>query len=134
MPTWSGLWNRQYGENYSPLAGGNTQDYNNTIRDDMSRVFKSPAGRRLGALVRALTGAAVGATATSIVRQIPASPDPSASFSGGGKITAVPVTEINRATTSADEAYIDGATQLATAPTYPVDKSGNGGAKSPGVF
>lgn len=135
MPTWSGLWNRQYNEPYAPLSGGNTTDYNNTIRNELAKDFRGPAGRKLGAIVRALTGAAVGAgTALSQVRQIPASPDVTASFSGGGKVTAVTVTEINRLTVAADETYVDGTTQRSTAPTYPVDKAGNGGYKGPGIF
>lgn len=134
MPTWSGLWNGFYNIPYAPLPGGNTTDYNNTKRHQLAKWARGVEGRKLGAILRAITGAPVGATALSQTPVIPGNPFPGAAYSGGGKINAVLRTDINRATVTADETWFDTATLLLTKPTYPVDKAGVGGAKGPGFF
>lgn len=134
MPTWSGLWNGQFGQAYSALPNGNTTDYNNRQRDKLAALFKGEQGRRLGAIIRALTGSAVGQLAQSSVTKVPAISQPGQAYSGGGYIRAVVDYDINRNTVAADETYVDGITLMKNYPTYPVDKSGNGGPKSPGVF
>ena len=135
MATWSGLWNGQFNQTYSPITGNNTVDYNSTKQHRLAQIFKGTNGRKIGAILRAITGAPVGATATSTTPRVAASPAPGQAYSGGGKVTITQVTDLNRATNAADEAWFDESTLISSAPpVYPKDKSGAGGAKTPGFF
>lgn len=135
MTMWSGLWNGFYNIPYSALGNnGNTADYNKTKWTQLAKLTRGPAGRRMGTLIRTLTGQAPGALAQSFVYQVPSRPDPTAAYTGGGYVRAVQKFDINRNTTPADEAWIDAATLLKSSPpVYPVDKGG-GGARTPGIF
>lgn len=129
MANWSGLWDRQYGTPYSQL-GGNTKEFNSTEKAEVARLFRGRGSRIMGAVLRALTGAAVGGTATQTYRQVASEGDINAGLSNGGKRTVNTVTDINRVTTSADETLIDEMTTRLNAPTsYPTDKGGGGGGK-----
>lgn len=134
MATWSGMWNGMYNRTYAPLAGGNTVDYNKTKWVQLAKLTRGPAGRKMGIIIRTLTGQAPGAAMSMGITRVPASPAPGAAYSGGGKITATVKTEINRNTNAADETWIDSATTLKSWVAYPKDKSGAGGAKPPGFF
>lgn len=133
MANWSGLFNGQYGQNYSGL-GVNTSEISNNEKMRLARGFRGRAGRQLGAIIKALTGAAPGASATDTYNQIPANSSLGNPYPNGGYIAAVAVQDVNRVTTSADEATIDALTTLGTGPTYPVDKAGNGGGSKVGSF
>lgn len=132
---YSGLWNREYGENYSPLGTNNTAEWNNTTRKRLSKLLKGRGDRILATLLKSLNGTAAGATASATYEQIAADPSLSSAYSGGGKRTINTKTDINRATTAADETMIDGIIDESFHPvSYPVDKSGAGGGGKLGRF
>jgi hypothetical protein len=134
MPSWSGLWNREYNENYSGLGGNNTAELSNNEKMQLARGFRGRQGRVVGAIIKALTGNTVGQTAASSVKRIAADPHLSEPYAGGGVRTISSVDEINRVTVAADATTIDALVDLKTAPTYPVDKSGNGGGGKLGTL
>lgn len=134
MAQWSGLWDGFFKQPYAPISNGgqgNTTDYNRRTWSELARLTRGANGRKLGAILRAISP--VGGQALSSTYQIPASPAPGQSYSGGGYIRAVQKYDINRATTATDEAWVDTATLEKRYPTYPKDK-GAGGAKAPGFF
>lgn len=92
--------------------------------------------RAVRAAMKALTGAAAGGTATDTFSQISELQQGPTNIGPGGARTVSTVTTINRATTAADETFIEAriVDQLFTAaPTsYAVDASGNGGGGKAG--
>lgn len=136
MPSYSGLWNGEYGENYSALGSNNTAEQNNTLRTHLTKLVSRGRGnRKLMALMRALNGTAAGGTATVSHVQRTATPDLGAAYSGGGAVAIASVSDVNRVTTAADEALIDAVYDKVFHPTsYPVDASGNGGGSKVGKF
>lgn len=125
MPSFSGLWNNEYGQNYAQLS--NTESVGNAHLA-LSRAF---ARRLYGrASVRALLvsfiDGAVGDNASATHRRVKAERDLAANVLGG-KRTIETHTSINRVTTAADKAKLLNTLQLTSAPTYPVDKAGVGG-------
>lgn len=139
--SYSGLYDRWYGQPYSPL-GTNTNEVNATERLAVARVLRSKGGRAFARLMYALTGAGAGATATEAAASLAASAgiaggvnDP---LSQGGKRTVAATNLVNRVTTAADIALVQDTLTKAFGPTvnsgYPVDKSGNGGGGKVGGF
>jgi hypothetical protein len=129
MTSWSGLWNRHYGEAYSALGSNNTEEANGTQKRKLARMFRARGNRPLAKLIEALTGAAVGGSASATYTQIPAHTTIGVAVSGGGLITPAAVTDLDRVTVTADATLVDGILEEKTYPaTYPVDLSGNGGA------
>lgn len=131
LPTVTG-WSPLYGNTpnaYQPLFGRSSNDY-------IAAQALGRAGMRgVRRIARVLNGAAPGSTATETVARI-APATPFNTLSGGGVRTVDTVTEVNRATTSADVTYINANIldrvynmQPAIA-SYPPDLSGNGGATS----
>jgi hypothetical protein len=113
MASWSGLYDGFFKQPYAPLAAGNTTDYNKTKWNELARLTRrGPAGRKLGAIIRTLTGQAPGSPMSVGTTRVPASPAPGQSYSGGGYIYRTTQTELARNTNSTDEVWVDTATQL----------------------
>lgn len=132
MPSFSGLYNNEFGQNYALLtrsqALGNSRD--NIGRPFSKRVYSRMADREV---LIALIGAAAGAaTATSTHKRVSGQRNLSANILG----SVVPIetfTGINRVTTAADITDWEGALAITSQPTYPIDRSGNGGGGKRGV-
>lgn len=134
MANWSGLWDRQYGTPYA-MIGGNTPEYNNTLKQEVANLSRGRGGRVLTAIIAALTGAAAGQTAASTYKQVDPDPALGQSYSGGGKRTVSTKTDINRATTAADLTLVDNLLgQINGTLLTSTDKSGNGGGGKVGSF
>lgn len=128
MPTYSGLWDQQFNQPYSPLASNmNTGEFSNRDRVIIGKLLRAQPNRALGAVIAALTGTAPGATAQSLYTRRKAFPHAGITYAGGGQVPIETAVNINRATTAADAAMVTSITNFTSAPTYPVDKSGNGG-------
>jgi hypothetical protein len=126
MPAWSGLFD---GVHNTPHSLINQQP---NIERDISRQLRKPGNRALKGLIRALTGAATGGTATEQYRRVTAVRADS-NFNMGGVRPIEVVSDVNRVTTSADKTRIDNITDARFSPqTYPVDRSGNGGGSKVG--
>jgi hypothetical protein len=120
MPVFSGLWNNIWGADHS-LTGSQQRQ-----KRMISRIMEKPGNRKLRGLMLALNGAAAGGTATVTHKQIagPAS-TPIAVGAYGGTRTVETVTDVNRATTAADETNIDQIINDKFAPaSYPANRSG----------
>lgn len=124
MAAYSGLWNGVYNEAYSLLS----QSRN---KSEEFRKLTTPFARRLyshgalGELLITLVGAAAGSTASLTHKRVTARQNLSQNLQGG----AIPIgdfTDVNRATTAADASAIVAALSQSAAPTYVVDRSGNG--------
>jgi hypothetical protein len=129
MPSYSGLWNGVYGVNYSALASnGNTFEQNNRLRNTITKLISKDRGtRKLMALLRALNGVAPGGTATSQFKTISSDVQRGQPMTNGGKRTIDTKLDMNRATTAADVTSINAMLDKLYYPTYPVDRSRNGG-------
>lgn len=136
MPSYSGLWNGLYGVNYTALGTNNTKEFNNTDKVHLTKVIaRTRGGRVLATVMKALNGAAAGDTATMTAKQIANDSNPANPIGNGGKRVVATKTDINRATTAADETMIDLIYDRIFAPSpYPVDKSRNGGGNKAGRF
>lgn len=133
--SYSGLWNREYGEPYSPLGTNNTNELNNTTRKRLSKLLRGRGDRILATLLKSLNGAAVGETANAEYIQIAADPSLSSAYSGGGARVINTKTDIDRVTTAADKTMIDEIIDQTFHPNpYPKDKSGAGGGGKLGRF
>lgn len=130
MPSYSGLWNNEYGENYSLLGSANRAD---NTRTALARVFAQRLYSR--AVVRevlaALIGAAPGQNATSSHKRVQAERDLEANVQGGAR-TIETFVGINRNTDAADVTYVEAALNQSPAPVYVGDSSGNGGGSKLG--
>lgn len=123
MASYSGLWNNEYGQNYQALdnASGNAHT-------QLSRLF---AGRLYGraalrATLKALVQGDVGEPASATHKRVKAERDLEANVQGGARTIESHI-NINRNVTSADENKIVAALDRSSKPSYPVDRSGNGG-------
>lgn len=130
MTNYSGLWNNEYGENYSPLAQSVAKGNDNTA---LSKVFANRLyGRaKFRAIIKSLVDGAVGDNATATHKRVQAERDLEANVLGG-KRDIETFTAINRNTTSADESEVLAALEQSTKPAYPSDKAGNGGGSKLG--
>jgi len=135
MATWSGHWERDFGENYSLLID------KNPLRKRLARVMRRKSNLVLGeVLTTALADSTPASTASVSRKRVDAgTADPGNPTVNGGKRVIENESLINRAITSADIADINlliaGGSEAKTAPaTYAVDKSGNGGAGKVGSF
>lgn len=130
MPAWSGLWDNEYGEPYSSL--GTVRNKENAYRVIGTMFAKKLAGRSvLRELLWSLVNGNVGDAATASHKRVQAAQDLTANVQGGARVVETSL-ELNRVTTSADQSRLLGAIRQATQPTYPVDKSGNGGGNKGG--
>lgn len=130
MSSYSGLWNNEYGENYSLL--GDDANIGNR-RTALARVF---AGRLYGRaamreLINTLVSGDVGDTATTGHKRVKAERDLEDNVQGGARSIETHYA-VNRATTADDVSDIDDALNLSPAPNYVGDKSGNGGGNKLG--
>ena len=126
MANWSGLWNGRYDQNYSGL-GTNTSELNGPQLQELARELRPRGMQKVRALITALLGVAPGGTATVSSKRIAGVADPTNPLTNGGRITPVTVTDMSRATTAGDVTTLNAAIATSRAPTYPVDRSGNGG-------
>lgn len=130
MDGYSGLWNNEYGENYS-LLGSAAQTGNG--KTALARLF---AGRTYGRaalreLLNTLISGDAGDTAAAGHKRVQSERDLEANVLGG-KRTIETFMSINRATTADDVTELDAALNLSPAPNYVGDKSGNGGGSKLG--
>lgn len=134
MVSWSGLFDRQYGQPYAPLGTNNTKEFNATEKATLTRAFRGRGNRMLAAVVQALTGAAVGGAASATYKQVAGDANPSSPLTGGGVRTVSTSTDVGRVTTVADQTLVVTLLTATSAPTYPVDRSGSGGGGKLGTW
>lgn len=124
MATWSGLWNNEYGENYSLLSNRVGNNHLALARVFAQRIYARGA---LGAVLKSLVDGAVGDPATMSHKRITAERNLEANVQGGKRVIET-FLDINRVTTTTDRDKLSAAIALSPKPsTYPKDKSGNGG-------
>lgn len=130
MPSWSGFWDNEGGAPYAPLGNSvNKEDaYDKLATLFANRVYSHAAAREL---IYSLVGGNVGDPASSAHKRVQAAQDLNANVNGGARAIES-FLDINRVTTSADITRIQGALRQSSKPTYPVDKSGNGGGSKGG--
>ncbi len=126
MPSYSGLWDGVHGEAYA------------------LQVDRSPLNRQLGRLLRkgsrsmtrlrevidtVKSGESINGGAAVTFKRVKEGAVAGDPTSGGGAVEIETVTQIaaSQSTTSADAATVNTLVDFDTQPTYPVDKSGNGG-------
>lgn len=125
MTNYSGLWNREYGEDHA-LLGDRAKTNAHTA---LNRVFSGRNYDRASVkeLLITLIDGDVGDTASASHKRVKARRDLSQNVQGG----VVPIethNAINRVTTSDDvDALVDALSFTSAPTTRPVDKSGNGG-------
>jgi hypothetical protein len=119
MPSWSGFWDHVNGAPHSLIDSNAARRRFRTAIGDSVR---SPYNR----ILRALAGAAVGGTASGTYNRVAAQPDKDGFAVGGYRGVEAEVT-INRATVAADLTNVQKDLDTKLSPTWPVDKSGNGG-------
>lgn len=123
---YSGFWDGQGGSPHSLLSSSVA------IGSDMRKLGtlfgKRPYGRAVTrALILALTGAAVGGSASATHKRVQATVNREG-VDGGGVVPVETLTEISRVTVTADLTRIDAALAQSTKPsTYAADRSGVGG-------
>jgi hypothetical protein len=108
---------------YSPTFGVSMSSVQSRApaRANIARAFEED--KITAALAKALNGAAPGATATAVRKQIVAPQVNGLNF--GGKRAVADYTLINRATTAGDKTALDNTYDAAFVPaTFPADKSG----------
>lgn len=125
MPSYSGLWNNEYGEDHSLL--GSTANIGNT-RTALSRVF---AGRLYGRgalreVLSTLVSGDVGDAAATGHKRVQAERNLEDNVQGGAR-TIETHYAVNRNTTAADVTELDAALNQSPAPNYVGDSAGNGG-------
>lgn len=119
--SFTGLWNNVYG---APYALTNSRS---KLERDIALAFEKPGAQALSAIAIALNGAAAGGTAARTRTRVLGIRTTSG-YDLGGRREIETVTDINRATTAADEAGLDAIYNGVFALTsYPADLSGNGG-------
>jgi hypothetical protein len=124
MPAWSGLWNAVHGANHALIGA------RNNLQMRIAKLNRREGARVDARIATALTGAAVGGTASE-TRQRPVAVQADTSFNLGGRRVIETVSLVNRATVAADETAIDAQLTPTFAPTtYPVDRGGGGGGKT----
>lgn len=126
MVSYSGLWDKEYGQSYSMLS---TSVNINSNYDVLARAFANKIYSRgaTGRLLRTLVGAAAGTTATLSHKRAKAERDLLTNANGGKRVIET-FYDINRATTAADATRLQSALDLQSRPaTYPKDKAGVGG-------
>ena len=130
MTSYSGLWNNEYGEDYS-LLGSNDRIGN--TRTALARVFAQRLYSRAAVreVLSALIGSAPGDEATSGHKRVKAERNLEANVLGG-KRTIETFIGVSRDTTADDVTELDAALNLSPAPNYVGDKSGNGGGTKRG--
>lgn len=128
MATWSGLWNNEFGENYSLLSN---RVGNNHLA--LSRVFAQRIYSRgaLGTVLKSLVDGAVGDPASLSHKRVAAERNLETNVQGGKRVIES-FLDINRVTTTTDRDKLSAAIVLSPKPTYPKDKSGNGGGSKLG--
>lgn len=119
---WQGLWTYEAGQaTYTPIQNRIPR------RNGIKRLMNRSQWRAASELFDTLLGAAVGGTAAKSHTQVQAV-TPVPGLIGGGLRTIETVTDINRATTTADVTMLKEMTvNVKTRPSYPKDLSGNGG-------
>lgn len=130
MASWSGFWDNEGGAPYAPLGSSvNKEDaYDKLAVLLANRIYSHGALREL---IYSLVGGNVGDPASASHKRVQGVQDLTANVQGGVR-TVESFLDINRVTTAADVTRIQGALRQATKPTYPVDKSGNGGGSKGG--
>lgn len=130
IPTVTG-WSSFYGESvdaYQMLFARNSMERRLSMR------YAPQSARVMRAVARALNGAAPGDTATATYKRVKGQAAITDFGLTGGAVEIETVTQIDRATTAADETYINNLIfdnvpneKPAIAAGYPTDASGNGG-------
>ena len=123
MASYSGLWDGVYGDSYSllvdkPSVGKKIDKFLRRSRN---------GSRELRELMLTLIGASAGSTAADSYLRAAHTVAQGLPAANGGLRTMETRTIINRATTAGDVTATKALIAGSSAPTYPVDKSGNGG-------
>lgn len=125
MPSYSGLYNGVYNENYAPqsqlIAKGNAANA-------LSRLFANRLYGRASTreLLVTLIGAATGQTANMTHRRVKSEANRSENMQGGLRQMET-FTTVNRVTTATDVSMFITALEQSTKPPYAVDRSGSAG-------
>lgn len=121
MPSWSEFWGPQ-SNSYSLLIN------KDPMRNQIKRQVNSEGFRVNTALFNSLIGAASGSGTGAITTRKVSAPAPGSATIDGGRRVIDSVSVINRTTTAADVTSLKEMTyNVSRRPTYPRDKSGNGG-------
>lgn len=130
MTSYSGLWNNEFGENYSALS--DSERVGNT-KTALARVFAQRLYGRSSVreLLYALIGSAAGGNAAATHKRVKAESDVNSNVLGGSR-TIETHSAVDRVTTADDVTDLKAALHLSPAPSYPTDKSGNGGGSKLG--
>lgn len=130
MASWSGLFDNEGGAPYAPLGSTvNKEDAYDKLAVMLANRTYSHASLR--ELLYSLVGGAVGDPATASHKRVAGAQDLNANVQGGVRSIETFLT-LNRVTTAADITRIQAALRQSSKPTYPVDKSGNGGGSKGG--
>lgn len=125
MPSYSGLYDGHYGTPYAPL----TQFVNKG--NDMAMLTRIFGRRAYGRayfreMIQALAGAPVGQPYQASHRRVKWTPERGNPPSGGG-LVPIQIHVAAGVTTDADLTMVEKAIEQDSWPTYPKDRSGNGG-------
>lgn len=123
MASYSGLWNNEYGQNYSALSNTTGQSHTALARLFARRNYSRGA---LGAVLKSLVEGDVGEPAIDSHKRVAAERDLESNVQGGVRSIETHV-NINRVTTADDVNKLVAALEQSSKPTYPVDRGGNGG-------
>lgn len=128
--SWSNFWGGA--NSYGLLYGRAAPDL------ELSRVLGRQGKRTFKAVLAQLVGTAAGSTAVATYARISAPAGLTNGMELGGARLVETITDINRATTAADEAYVESVLALISGmnpaiTSYATDASGNGGGGKVGV-
>ncbi len=112
----------------SPFWNNTYSILNNTnnARNRVTQAMRKPGMRVIKELIDELIGATTGGTAAITHKQVLATSQVGVAAGQGGVVSIETVTDINRATVTADVTDLELMINVATKPSsYPVDASGN---------
>jgi len=121
MPAWSGLWNHVYTDGHSL-----TRRPHNSASRKLNRALRGLTAKAYKEIVRTFVTDDVGSAAFASHTRV-AAPAPFNSTGHGGVHAIETINDINRNITAADETNLLGSVDGVHTPTFPADKSGNGG-------
>lgn len=118
MPAWSGFWNYTYGDGHRLIDSNN-------VRRTLGLRMNGYGRTAYNKVISQLVGGNVGGTALGQHTRVTHNPLDATTW--GGKRTVEMKQYVNRATTAADITKIQKDLLYTNSPTFPRDKSGNGG-------
>lgn len=128
MTAYSGLWNNEYGENYS-LLRGETENVATSIARRLRPIY---GASRVRGLLTALVQGGAGEQATAVHKRVKAVRDLAGNAQGGDRVIETYIA-VDRLTTAEDiDDFTEKLNIVAHPAPYPRDRSGNGGGSKRG--